>query len=178
MIMLVGKRCSFTVMLLLCGCSVPPLNFSPSNVTVSEKKLNAALISTSVTFASREEATGKLNIAGSEADIASLWKGALDDSLVRMGIFKDGSSNKLSLIVKVYELDLRSLGFQTATTAKYQLVNRDTGQVAFSTDIKTDGRASDYIGDNRVRKSASRSVQANIEEFLRQIQKAELASIR
>ena len=159
---------------LLSGCSVAPLNFSPANVSASSTRHNAALVSTNVTVASGEEATGKLNTAGAEADVASLWKSTLDDALIRMAMFRDESPNKLSLIVQIRELDLRSLGFDARTTARYQLLDRNTGKTVFSTDIQTNGHASDYVGVDRTRKSASRSVQANIEEFLRQIQAAEL----
>lgn len=166
---------AFAAGLVLAGCSVAPLNFTPSNVAVSGKRLNAALLSTNVTVASKQEATGKMNTAGAEADVAALWKSTLDDALVRMAIFRDDSPRKLSLIVKILELDLQSLGFNAKTTARYELVDRNTGEVVFKSDVQTDGRASDYVGVDRARKSASRSVQANIEEFLRRIANAEIA---
>ncbi|MGA1814470.1 hypothetical protein VHN57_02405 [Sphingobium sp. WW5] len=75
------------------------------------------------------------------------------------------------------ELDIQSLGYKAATTATYELVDRNTGQTVYSTKIQTHGGASDYVGVNRSRKSGSRSVQANIEEFLRQIETAQLPQI-
>jgi hypothetical protein len=159
---------------LLTGCSAAPLNFTPSNVARSAHRLDAALISTNVTVASKEEQTGKMNTAGAEADVASLWKSTLDDALVRIALFRDDSPRKLSLIVKILELDIQSLGYKAATTATYELVDRNTGQTVYSTKIQTNGGASDYVGVNRARKSGSRSVQANIEEFLRQIETAQL----
>lgn len=165
---------ALAVGVMLSGCSVPPLNFTPASVTASAKRHNAALVSTNVTIASKSEAIGKVDTAGAEADVAVLWKSTLDDALVRMAIFRDDSPNKLSLIVKILELDLKNLGFDAATTARYELVDRNTGATVFSKDIRTDGRASDYVGVNRVRKSANRSIQANIEEFLRQIEAADL----
>jgi hypothetical protein len=162
----------------LTGCSAAPLNFTPANVAASSKRHDAALVSTNVTIASAAEATGKLNTAGVEADVSSLWKSTLDDALVRMAIFRDDSPQKLSLIVKILELDLKNLGSDTATTARYELVDRNSGKTIFSTDVVTKGSASDYMGVERARKSASRSVQANIEEFLRQIQAADLPPAR
>ncbi|MDH2135113.1 hypothetical protein N5J77_28710 [Sphingobium yanoikuyae] len=161
----------------LTGCSAAPLNFTPSNVARSTHRLDAALISTNVTVASKDEQTGKMNTAGAEADVASLWKSTLDDALVRMALFRDDSPRKLSLIVKILELDIQSLGYKAATTATYELVDRNTGQTVYSTKIQTHGGASDYVGVNRSRKSGSRSVQANIEEFLRQIETAQLPQI-
>lgn len=156
----------------LSGCSVAPLSFSPASVPVAAQTLDAALVTTTVSFASKEEAVGKLNTAGAEADVASLWKSTLDDSLVRMTVFRDNSPRKLSLIVKVLELDSRSLGFGARTTARYDFIDRNTGTTTWSTTITSDGAASDYAGVNRARKSASRSVQTNIEEFLRQMSAA------
>lgn len=164
--------------LMVSGCSATALNFAPANVPTAVKRVNAALVSTNVTFASKAEATGKLNTAGAEADVASLWKSTLDDALIRMAMFRDDSPNKLSLTVKVLELDLRGLGFGARTTARYQLIDRNTGAIVFTTDIKTDGHASDYVGVNRARKSANRSVEANIEEFLKQIATADLSKLQ
>jgi hypothetical protein len=161
--------------LVLSGCSLPPLNFTPTNVPQNAKRHNAALISTTVTTASPEEASGKLNTGGVEADVASLWKSNLEDSLLRMAVFQDNSPNRLALVVKILELDLRSLGFTTRTTARYELIDRNTGKPVYSTEVVTNEGASDYVGDIRVRKSASRSVQANIEEFLRRISEADIA---
>ena len=56
----------------LSGCSVAPLSFSPASVPVAAQTLDAALVTTTVSFASKEEAVGKLNTAGAEADVASL----------------------------------------------------------------------------------------------------------
>lgn len=162
--------------LMLSGCSVAPLNFTPSNVAPSATRHNAALLSTNVTVASKAEAKGKLNTAGTEADVSSLWKSSLDDALVRMAIFRDDAPVKLSLIVKIMELDLKNLGFDAKTTARYELIDRNSGAVVFRTDIETDGKASDYVGNERARKSASRSVQANIEEFLKKIAAADLST--
>ncbi len=160
--------------MLMSACSVAPLNFSPANVAPTTKRLDAALLSTNVTVASKDEAVGKMNTAGAEADVSSLWKSTLDDSLVRMALFRDDSTRKVSLIVKILELDSRGLGYGARTTARYELVDRNSGATVFKTDVTTDGKASDYFGANRARKSASRSVQANIEEFLKQIAVADL----
>lgn len=158
--------------LLLSGCSVAPLNFAPASVPTTSERLNAALVSTNVTVASKDEAVGKLNTAGAEADVASLWKSTLDDALIRMALFQDDAPRKLSLVVKILELDLRSLGSNARTTAEYELIDRNTGESVFTTQITTDGAASDYVGVNRARKSANRSVQANIEQFLEKISSA------
>ena len=164
--------------LAMSGCSTPALNFSPAVVPSATTKFDAALVSTIVTVAPKGEATGHIDTAGAEADVAALWKSTLEDALLRMAVFRDSSPNKVSLVVKILELNLRNLGFDATTTARYQLVDRNTGATVFTTDIKTEGRASDYVGVDRTRKSANRSVQANIEEFLRQVAVADLSQPR
>jgi hypothetical protein len=169
----------FIVAGLLCGlavsgCTVAPLNFTPANVAPASRKHNAALVSTNVTIASKQELKGKIKTAGIEADVASLWKSSVDDAIIRMAIFHDDSPKKLSLVVKILQLDMQSLGSDTKTTARYELIDRDTGTTVFRTDVQTDGKASDYAGVDRTRKSSSRSVQANIEEFLRQLAAVDL----
>jgi hypothetical protein len=160
--------------IVMAGCSAPALNFAPNSVPSPNRKMDAALVSTIVTVAPKGEATGHIDTAGAEADVAALWKSTLDDAILRMALFRDDSSRKLSLTVKILELNLRNLGSNATTTARYQLVDRNTGATVFTTDIKTEGSASDYVGVNRTRKSANRSVQANIEEFLKQLAAADL----
>jgi hypothetical protein len=164
--------CSMTA---IAACSAPPLQFVPANVEVSQHKIDAALISTVVTVAPKGEATGKIDIAGSEADVTSLWKSALDDTLLRTAIFRDASPRHLTLTVKVLKLKKTSvLGFGVDSTARYQLIDRDTGQVVFSKDIENTGHASDYVGVDRVRKAVSRSVQENITSFIQQLEASKI----
>jgi hypothetical protein len=155
------------------ACSAPSLQFVPANVEVSPHKIDAALISTVVTVAPKSESTGKIDIAGSEADVTSLWKSALDDTLLRAAIFRDASPRHLTLTVKVIKLKKTSfLGFGVNSGARYQLIDRDTGKVVFSKDVESVGHASDYVGVNRVRKAVSRSVQQNITDFIQQLESA------
>ncbi len=166
--------------LLLSGCtSVPPLDFSPTNVGMSSVKHDAALISTSVTAASKADRKGPIDIAGAENDITSMWKTALDDTILRMAIFRDDSANKMSLAVKILKADLPGAGFAmtTRTIARYELINRNTGDIVFSTEIETDGRVpmnDNFMGAIRARNSLSLSVQNNISTFLQQLEAADL----
>ena len=167
---------------LLTGCAtIPPLNFSPPNIATSQVRRNAALVATTVTLAGKSEAHGKIDVAGSENGIAALWKTALDDSLTRMAMFRDDAPTRLSLVVKVLRLDAPDLGLVmvTHTEARYELIDRNTGAIAYATDIATDGRSP--VGDNfygmiRRRISAANSVQNNIATFLRQLETADLST--
>ena len=157
------------------ACSPPPLQFVPANVSISQHKIDAALVSTVVTLAPKAEAKGKVDIAGSEADVTELWKSALDDTLLRTAVFRDSSPRRLTLTVKILKLSKTGvLGFGVDSAAKYELIDRNTGDVVYSKEVDSVGRASDYVGVDRVRKAVSRSVQENITEFLRQLEFVDL----
>lgn len=121
------------------GCSPPPLQFVPANVAASQHKLDAALISTVVTVAPKGEATGKVDIAGSEADVTELWKSALDDTLLRMAVFRDSSPRRLTLTVKILKLRKTGvLGFGVESAARYHFL---TATPARSSTRKTSRRS-------------------------------------
>jgi len=66
----------------------------------------------------------------------------------------------------------------TGTLARYELIDRSTGQTIYSTDIESDGRVSgDYafMGTTRARESVNRSIQNNISQFIEQLKGAHIA---
>src|SRR5437763_13053441 len=133
--------------LALGGCSAPPLQFVPPDVGISQSKLDAALVSTVVTIAPRSELKGKVQVPVAEADVTSLWKAALDDTLLRTAIFRDSSARRVTLAVKVLQLSQSGmLGYGFDSVAKYQLIDRNTGQTIFTRDIEAHGHAKDYVG--------------------------------
>lgn len=164
----------------LAACNAPPpLNFTPNNVGLSQTKHNASLVKTTVTIASKEEAKGKIDAAGAEAGVAMLWQTALEDAMVRMALFKDDAPIRLSLVVKILELDMAGAGFtmKSSSIARYELIDRNSGDIVFTTDIETDGRSpagEDFMGANRARHSINRAVQNNIAVFLQQLETADL----
>ncbi len=166
--------------LLLGACSTPPpLNFSPPNVGHIGQKVDAALVSTIVTMGRPDEAKGKIDVAGFEGEVAALWKSALEDAFTRMAIFDDDSKRRLNLAVKVLKLDVPGAGFdmKTSTVARYELIDRQTGDIVFTTDVASEGvvpLGNNFMGAIRARESASRSVQNNISLFLQQLMTADL----
>lgn len=172
---------ALTALTLLTGCaSAPSLNFSPANIGMSRVKQNAALMATTVTVANKSEALGKIAITGGEAGVAMLWKTSLDDSITRMAIFRDDAPLHLSLAVKILKLDMPAMGMVmvTQTVARYELIDRNTGAIVFTTDVTTEGRSpvsDNFQGAIRARISAANSVQNNIAEFLRQLESADLS---
>jgi len=159
----------------LAACSAPPLQFVPPDVGISQSKVDAALVSTIVTVAPKSEMKGKVEIAGAEANVTSLWKSALDDTLLRTAIFRDSSPRRITLAVKVLQLSQSGvLGYGFESVARYELIDRNTGQTVFTRDVEAHGHAKDYVGNNRVRNAASRSVQENIMNFVQELQSAKL----
>ena len=162
------------VAMALAGCSTP-LQFVPPAVGISQSKLDLALVSTVVTIAPKSEMKGKVQVAGGEADVTSLWKSALDDTLLRTAIFRDSSPRHVTLAVRVLQLSQSGvLGYGFDSVARYELIDRNTGQAIFTKDVEAHGHAKDYVGVNRVRNAASRSVQENIMKFVQELESARL----
>ncbi|MCW2245742.1 hypothetical protein M2352_001333 [Azospirillum fermentarium] len=177
MIKKVFLAAAIAISLSACGPQIPPINFSPPNVGPTQTKLNAEVKSITVTVARPEEATGPL-VFGIEA-ATPLWKTAVEEALNKMAIFRDDAPQKVSLSVKVLKLDTPDFGmnFTTTSAARYEIIDRATGSIIFTTDVNSDGVVPvDYafVGAVRARESINRSVQNNILQFLQQLQTVNL----
>lgn len=162
------------VAFILSGCaSPPPLNFSVPNVGPSQTKINAEVKSITVSVARPDEKTGDLPMG--ITNIVPLWKMAIEDSLNRMAIFKDDSSRKISLSVKILKFDTPSFGIEMTTysAARYEITDRENGTIIYTADIDSAGICpGDYafLGVTRSIESMNRSVQNNISKFLMQLE--------
>lgn len=160
---------------LLSGCgSIPPLNFSVPDVGVSRKKIDAEMKSMTVTIARPDEKTGDLPV-GMEQMVPQLWQTALTESLNRMVIFQDDAPMKVNLSVKILKLNVPGAGisFTTETSARYEIMDRKTGDLIFTQDISSSGTTpADYafMGIARQRESINRAVQNNITQFLQSLE--------
>ena len=161
--------------ILLSGCgSIPPLNFSVPNVGVSQKKIDAEMKSMTVTIARPDEKTGDLPV-GMEQMVPQLWQTALTESLNKMAIFQDDVAKKVNLSVKILKLNVPGGGFSftTETTARYEIMDRKTGDLIFTQDISSSGTTPldyAYLGIARQRESINRAVQNNITQFLQSLE--------
>lgn len=159
------------VLVVLAGCQTsPPLNFSVPNVGYTQKKIDAELKSMTVSIARADEKTGDLP-AGMETIIPSLWQTSIQESLNKMAIFQDDSPRKVNLSVKILRLDIPKIGFgmTTQTAARYEIIDRKTGDIIYTQDISSTGEVPfNYAFDGiaRVRESVNRAVQNNITQFL------------
>jgi|SRR5450830_235912 len=163
------------VVVLLTGCNtMPPLNFSVPNVGVSQKKIDAEMKSMTITIARPDEKTGKLP-AGMEMIVPQLWQSALTEALNKMAIFQDDASKKVNLSVKILKLDPAGGGISmtTSTTARYEIMDRKTGDIIYTQDISSTGTTPfdfAFAGVIRARESVNRAVQNNITEFLQALE--------
>ncbi|OQW86020.1 MAG: UDP-N-acetylglucosamine acyltransferase [Rhodoferax ferrireducens] len=161
------------VLLSACG-SIPPLNFSVPNVGVSQKKIAAEMKSMTVTIARPDEKTGDLPV-GMEQMVPQLWQTSLTESLNKMAIFQDDASRKVNVSVKILKLEVPGAGFSmtTTTAARYEIMDRKTGDLIFSQDVSSSGvTPADYafMGVARARESINRAVQNNITQFLQALE--------
>ena len=160
----------------LSGCSgtLPPMNFSPPNVGLSQKKLNAEMKSLTVTIARPDEKTGDIPF-WVEQMVPQQWNTALTESLNRMAIFQDDSTMKVNLSVKLLKLIVPSGGLSATTeaAARYEIMDRKTGDIIFTQDISSSGTTpSDYAIEwrARARESVNRAIQNNITQFLQALE--------
>lgn len=163
------------LLLVLSGCATnPPMNFSVPNVGVSQTKLDAELKSLTVTLARPDEKKGDMP-AWAEVEVPTLWQTALVEAVNRMTIFRDDASRKVNLSVKVLALDVPNFGasFTTKTVARYELIDRATGDVIYTQDISGSGTVPAgyaFAGVIRARESVNRAVQNNISQFLQALE--------
>jgi len=157
------------------GCATnPPMNFSVPSVGVSHAKLDAEMKSLTVSLARPDEKKGDMP-AWAEATVPGLWQSALLDALNHMTIFRDDASRKVNLSVKVLALDVPSMGasFTTKTVARYELIDRATGDIIYTQDIAASGvvpAGYAFAGVIRARESVNRAVQNNITQFLQALE--------
>lgn len=172
----------------LSGCgSLPPLNFSVPNVGLSQQKIDAEMKSLTVTVARPDEKKGNLDLnyatldmngqGGSMGDsiVPQMWQTALTESLNRMAIFQDDATKKVNVSVKILKLDVPGAGasFTTNTIARYEIMDRKTGDLIFAQDIASAGTTPAdfaFLGMARMRESINRAVQNNIALFLQALE--------
>ncbi len=178
------------IVLILSGCATPsPLEFRPDYLGKSSKRIQAELKSVSVRTAPKNLQTGDVNwfkientigdqfvqtSTGTGIPITKQWESALVDSLNEILIFRDSAARKLSLTVDIQKIEMRGLAaIDFDVDARYRLVDRETGEDAYSKTIRSRGSASSneaFVGAVRSRLAFVRSIKANIQQFISDIQ--------
>jgi len=164
----------------LAGCAnPPPMNFSVPDVGVSKAKIDAEVKTITVTLARPDEAKGDVPMWLERERVTDTWKEALQEAMDRMAIFKDDSSNKISIQVKILAVDIPPMGasFTTKTVARYEIIDRSKGAIIYTQDVSAEGTVpGDYafLGLTRARESVNRSAQNNIKLFLQALETVDI----
>ena len=166
------------------GCNtLPPLSFSVTDLSPAKSRMEAEVKSVNVRVAQTQESTGniratdfeKLEGGGSGTVIADQWKSSLQDAIDRKLLFKDNVARTVTISVAILKLNSPNFSFSrfTEVEARYEVMDRATGQILWNRQIHTEGRASvdeAVIGSTGFRLSINKAVQANIREFIKQIE--------
>lgn len=156
--------------ILIQGCAAPPMNFSVENVEPVSKKVDAELKNVNVMWGKSSELVGSVPSDWS-TDTTQAWSMALTDAVERAAIFRDDAPNKMTLSVRILELDAPGMGITMVTdaTARYDLIDRSTGKAVRSEVVKSKGEVPmgySFYGYKRAVESVNRAVQQNIKAFL------------
>ena len=161
-----------------CATNIPPLNFSVPNVGVSQKKIDAELRSITITMARPEEATGDLPLMVEQV-VPPLLQPAIMEALNKMAIFQDDATKKVSLSVKILHgyFPTSGLTFISGMSARYEIIDRKTGDLIFTQDITSTGSVpadNSLVFKASQRESINRAVQNNIMQFLQALETVDI----
>ena len=165
----------------LAGCATPqPPDFTIRDAIPVKNKQEAELRSVTVVY----DADAKINVdmtylARSNVDTASLWKEGLTDALNRTVVFQDDQKLKVSLSVRIVEIEMNHWGGTgIVVTALYELIDRATGKVLFEENIAGSGAltVSDvFHGATRIRMMFEMAVRDNIKKFISTVSEINLS---
>ena len=164
----------------MAGCAnPPPMNFSVPDVGVSKAKIDAEVKTITVTLARPDEAKGDVPMWLEREHVTDSWKEALQEAMDRMAIFKDDSSNKISIQVKILAVDIPVLAASVTTksVARYEIIDRSKGAIIYTQDVSAEGFVPfDYalLAFTRGRESVNRSAQNNIKLFLQALETVDI----
>lgn len=169
------------IVALLSGCATPgpthapTLDFAPKDVLPIGKKIEYEVKTITVSVAKEEERLGQTQIGvfGNqyESSFKSSLKDALEEAVAKAAIFNDNSNKKISLSAKVMKFETRPLtiSFVTSMVVRYQLIDRENGNLIFTRDIDTSGSAPfdySFSGSIRYAEARNRAVRENITSFI------------
>ena len=170
----------------LTGCtSLPPLSFNVADISQAKTRMEAEVKSVNVRVAQAQERTGSIRATefeqmgggGSGTVIADQWKSGLQDALDRKLLFKDNVPRTLTISVAILKLTSPDMSFTrfNEVEARYEVMDRTSGQIIWRRDINSEGRTSvdeAFIGSVGSRISLNKAVQNNIHNFLEQLESA------
>ena len=163
--------------LLFTGCqTVPPIDFTVKDVGMVPNRKDAQLLSLTVGYAPKDQQ----DKVKADASIPPVWKEGLQDAINRSLVFKDDSTRKVNLSVRITRIDVPGFGLTMTTKvgAIYEVIDRANGDLLFSEKVESEGVVPvDYafVGIVRAVESANRAVRNNIAEFIKRIGSADIS---
>ena len=142
------KLTILSLVVLLGACTqVPPLNFSPADVSPTGVKIDAELRDINIAFGKKEELLGVIEIGFTghqyQTSFKSLFEDALQETIIKSAIFNDLADRKVFLTAKVMQLDISStiidFKINTDLIVRYQLLDTSSGRAVFTRDIISRG---------------------------------------
>lgn len=169
-----------------CATQAPPLNFVPSDIAPNSQKVDADLKSITISVAKENERLGETQVGlyGNvyEQSFKSALRAALEESIARSATFNDFSNKKVSLMAKVMKFQTPnfSSNFMTEMIIRYELIDRQTGDLVFFKDITSHGSVSatySAVGAIRYTEARNRSVQENVTQLINTLATAPLQTV-
>ena len=162
----------FTI--LISSCSTTPLDMTLSSIPDVERQ-SVELKSITVGY---EASTRGVKLETNHL-VPPAWETALQDAVNRSLVFGDDLDRKITISVRINHFDLPAAGFAMTSDcgALYEIMDRSTGDVIFSADIRSSGTTPmDYAfaGVVRVQESINRCARNNITDFLNQLNQVSL----
>jgi hypothetical protein len=173
----------FCLTLTACSESVPPLDFTPSDVLPTGKKVNAGVKDISISFAKPQERVGSIQVGFGgnqyESSFKSTFEDSLQEALIKSAIFNDYAKRKVLIVAKVMQLETPTVGlaFTTQMVVRYSLLDTSSGKLLFTRDIKTSGTVEmgyAFLGATRMSESRNRAVRSSIEDFISSLGEAKI----
>jgi len=167
-----------------CATQAPTLDFVPREVLPAKNKVNAELKSVTISIAKEDERLGETQVGffGNqyEATFKPSFKDALEEALVKSAVFNDLSSHKVSIIAKIMKFESPgfSVNFDTSMIVRYEIFNRDNGELIFRRDIESQGAVpGDYAFLGAIRYTEARNIAGrnNITNFISALEELKIA---
>jgi len=151
------------------------MEFTPTDVVPTTRKIDADLRSITITIAEAKEQKGEVQVGFGgnvyEQSFKQAFKTALEEGLARSAIFSDLSSRKVSLAARVlrFQSPKMSARFKTEMIVRYEILDRNSGSVIYSNEVASTGEVSmnyAFLGAARWAEARNITVRQNVKNLI------------
>ena len=166
-----------SIAILLGGCAtIPPLDFTVQNVGAVSNRKDAQMSSLTVGYAPQNQQ----DVVKSNHVVPPLWKEAMQDAINRSLLFRDESTRRVNVSVRITTFDPPSMGLDMVTKAAAisEVIDRSTGDLLFTEKITSEGvvpMSYAFVGAVRMQESANRAVRNNIADFIKKLEQTDIS---